>query len=205
MFDSGITAKDLINEVKSEVDVALPIPNASYVTWLNSLEQFLYSSIIREQSKVTVTNPTGMTVELSDLVMDGNEAPIRFDDVYTVYADSTQLIKTNVASGQVFTNCYYRYNNDLAFAYSVADRPDNLIIVYYIKPALKSVDDNDEVTGGNVMVPVEFIELVKSKLRAEAYMVENEYTPAANWMNNYNALLENFKQWLSERAAQFGM
>lgn len=293
MFDSGITAKDLINEVKGEVDVALPIPNASYVTWLNSLEQFLYSSIIREQNKVTAPTPYTGTVRLSALPIASNEAPIRFEDIYTVYADTEQLIKTNTASGTVFGGCYWKYNNDMA--YSVAKTPDRLDIIYYAKPALKAVDNNDNIieanpyemypqkyidntpsmegetfvfindtdkditnwpinrwsthydtqmfytfsktipkatkwycrttrdaddvdgpgyievlnqvmdTNYNVMIPIEFIELVKSKLRAEAYMIENEYTPAANWMNNYNVLLENFKQWLSERAATFGM
>ena len=202
MFDSTISASDFIAEVKSEVDVALPITDASYVTWLNSLEQFLYSSIIHEQHRIIAPPPYTGTVYLSNLPIGGNEAAIRFDDIYTVYADSTQLIKTNAASGRVFEDCYYKYNNDMA--YSLAKTPNTLSIVYYIKPALKKIV-NGNITGGNVMLPIEFIELAKSKLRAEAYMVENEYTPAANWMNNYNVLLENFKQWLNERAAQFGM
>ncbi len=203
MFDSGISAKELIESIKSEVDVALPIPNASYVLWLNSLEQMLYSSIIQEQSRITVNNPTGETIVLSDLPISDNEAAVRFDDIYTVYADSVQLIKTNAASGHIFPNCYYKSDNNMTF--KTDNKPASLDIVYFIKPALKTVDDSDEVQGGNVMLPIEFIEISKSKLRAEAYMIENEYTPAANWINNYNILLENFKQWLSERATQFGM
>lgn len=203
MFDSGISAKELIESVKSEVDVALPIPNASYVMWLNSLEQMFYSSIIQEQNIITVNNPTSETIVLSDLVTSDNEAAVRFDDIYTVYADSVQLIKTNAASGQIFPNCYYKVNNNMAF--NTFKKPERLDIVYSIKPALKTVDDSDEVQDGNVMLPIEFIEIAKSKLRAEAYMIENEYTPAANWINNYNILLENFKQWLLEHAAQFGM
>jgi len=85
------------------------------------------------------------------------------------------------------------------------NKPEQIEIIYFIKPLLKTVNDKDEVQGGNVMLPIEFIEIAKSKLRAEAYMIENEYTPAANWINNYNILLENFKQWLTDKAAQFGM
>ena len=203
MFDSGISAKELIESVKSEVDVALPIPNASYVMWLNSLEQMLYSSIIQEQNRITVNNPTGGTIVLSDLAIEDDEAAVRFDDIYTVYADSVQLVKTNVTSGHIFPNCYYKVNNNMAF--NTDNKPLSLDIVYFIKPALKTVNDSDEVQGGNVMLPIEFIEIAKSKLRAEAYMIENEYTPAVNWINNYNILIENFKQWLLERAAQFGM
>lgn len=203
MFDCGISAKDFIENIKSEVDVALPIPNASYVMWLNSLEHMLYSSIIQEQNRITLKNPQTEIVILSSLSISSREAPVRFDDIYTVYADSVQLIKTNAASGQIFPNCYYKSDNNLVF--NTESKPQNLDIVYFIKPALKTVNNNDEVQGGNVMLPVEFIEIAKSKLRAEAYMIENEYTPASNWINNYNILLENFKQWLSNNAAQFGM
>ena len=50
MFDSGISAKALIAELQSEVDVALPITNSTYATWLNSLQWLLYSAIIKEQN-----------------------------------------------------------------------------------------------------------------------------------------------------------
>lgn len=203
MFDSGISAKELIDSIKSEVDVALPILNSSYVMWLNSLEQMLYSSIIQEQNRITLTNPEESIIVLSELPTSADEAAVRFDDIYTVYAGSVQLIKTNAASGNIFPNCYYKSNDNMI--YCADNKPETIDIVYFIKPALKSVNDNDEVQGGNVMLPIEFIEIAKSKLRAEAYMIENEYAPAGNWINNYNILLENFKQWLLERAAQFGM
>ncbi len=202
MFDSGISAKDLIENIKSEVDVALPIPNASYVTWLNSLEQMLYSSIIKEQGRITVENPSS-AVALSSLTIPSEEAEIRFEDIYTAYADTVQLIRTNDASGTVFPNCYYKDKGNMAI--STENTPKKLDIIYYRKPALKTVDANDEVQNGNVMIPIEFIELVSSKLRAEAYMLENEYTPAANWTSNYNVLIENFKQYLANSAAQFAM
>ena len=55
MFDSGISVKDLIEELKTtEVDIALEIPNATYVSWLNSLQQLIYSEIIKEQKKKTL-------------------------------------------------------------------------------------------------------------------------------------------------------
>ena len=203
MFDSGISARYLIENIKGEVDVALPIPNASYVMWLNSLEYMLYSSVIKEQKKISLNHYQGDTIILSELPILSNEAQIRFDDIYTVYADSVQLIKTNVASGRIFPNCYYKSDNDMII--NTDNKPEQIEIIYFIKPLLKTVNDKDEVQGGNVMLPIEFIEIAKSKLRAEAYMIENEYTPAANWINNYNILLENFKQWLTDKAAQFGM
>ena len=82
--------------------------------------------------------------------------------------------------------------------------PNFIKLIYHIKPKMIKVNENDEIQDGNVMIPIEFIELVKSKLRGEAYSLENEYGPASNWLNNYNILLENFKQWLSDKTQQFG-
>ena len=131
-----------------------------------------------------------------------NEAPIRFEDIYAVYADTTQLIKTSITSGFVFPDCFYKKGDNLAV--KMQKTPNFIKLIYHIKPKLIKVNENDEIQYGNVMIPIEFIELVKSKLRGEAYSLENEYGPASNWLNNYNILLENFKQWLSDKAQQFG-
>ena len=57
----------------------------------------------------------------------------------------------------------------------------------------------------NVMVPLEFIDLVKAKLRGEAYKLANEDVLSAKWLNDYNILLENFKMWISEKNSNFGI
>ena len=55
MFDSGISVKDLVDELKNtEVDIALDIPDKTYAEWLNALQQLLYSEIIKEQRKITL-------------------------------------------------------------------------------------------------------------------------------------------------------
>ena len=55
------------------------------------------------------------------------------------------------------------------------------------------------------MLPVEFIDLVKAKLRGEAYKLANEDNHAAKWLNDYNTLLETFKAWIADKSANFGM
>ena len=202
MFDSGISAKALIAELQSEVDVALPISNSTYVTWLNSLQWLLCSAIIKEQNDLIITEPQEDVIQLANLDVSDNEAPIRFEDIYAVYADTTQLIKTSITSGFVFPDCFYKKGDNLAV--KMQKTPNFIKLIYHIKPKLIKVNENDEIQDGNVMIPIEFIELVKSKLRGEAYSLENEYGPASNWLNNYNILLENFKQWLSDKAQQFG-
>ena len=202
MFDSGISAKALIAELQSEVDVALPITNSTYVTRLNSLQRLLYSAIIKEQNDLIITEPQEDVIQLANLDVSDNEAPIRFEDIYAVYADTTQLIKTSITSGFVFPDCFNKKGDNLAV--KMQKTPNFIKLIYHIKPKLIKVNENDEIQDGNVMIPIEFIELVKSKLRGEAYSLENEYGSASNWLNNYNILLENFKQWLSDKAQQFG-
>ena len=51
MFDSGTTAKELIEAIQNEADIAPDIPEDSYIQWLNSVEQLLYSEVIKEQKK----------------------------------------------------------------------------------------------------------------------------------------------------------
>lgn len=156
----------------------------------------------KEQNDLIITEPQEGIIQLASLDVSDNEAPIRFEDIYVVYADTTQLIKTSITSGCVFPDCFYKKGENLAI--KMQKTPNFIKLIYHIKPKLIKVNENDEIQDGNVMIPIEFIELVKSKLRGEAYSLENEYGPASNWLNNYNILLENFKQWLSDKAQQFG-
>ena len=64
MFHSGIKAAKLIEDVKNEVDVALPIENRLYTQWINAAEQMLYTEIIKEQHDFTVPYPTDKLIDL---------------------------------------------------------------------------------------------------------------------------------------------
>ena len=196
MFDSGKSVNELITELKDEVDIALEIPDATYIGWLNRLEQFCYSEIIKEQREITVSNPT-TPVSLSDLTASEAESPIRFEDIYAVYADGVQLMKTTLASGQIFPDTFYKHNDKLGFNSPFMTR--ELKIIYFARPKIKAS------ATGNVMFPVEFMDLVKAKMRGEAYKLANEDEQAGKWLNDYNVELENLKAWCNNRASQFGV
>lgn len=196
MFDSGITAEKLINELKSEVDIALEIPNDTYVTWLNSLEQFLYSEIIKEQREYIKDIPE---IEFLPEKVYG-EADVSFEDIYAVYSNDTQLIKSTLTSGEIFPNVFYKKDNQIKV--NIAGYPKKIRVVYIVKPELKTPDNYLDM---KVMLPIEFIELAKSKLRGEAYKLANEDELAAKWLNDYNILLETFKAWLTVKQPEFGM
>lgn len=198
MFDSGISVNSLIQMLKSEVDVAYEVPDGTYIMWINTLEQLLYSEFIHEQNKITVKNPTANTIKITSLSTPANENPVRFEDVYTIYADSVQLIKSTLTSGVIFPNTYYKTGTDIG--YNTNDEVAEMIIIYFVRPVMKT-----EAMSGNVMIPYEFIDLVKAKLRGEAYKLFNEDSVAAKWLNDYNALLESFKNWISLRQSNLGM
>ncbi|MBQ3114864.1 MAG: hypothetical protein IJC06_01905 [Clostridia bacterium] len=203
MFNSGISAKDLVAQLKNEVDVAIPISNASYVSWLNSLEQLLYTELIQEQGKIELDSVSSGVIGIDTLNVSNDENAVRFEDIHAVYADQTQLIESTVASGVIFPDTYYKIQNNIGL--NLKNQAEKLKIIYFVRPALKTVDTNDNISSENVMLPVEFIDLAKAKLRGEAYKVANEDSIAAKWLNDYNVLLETFKAWISGKQSEFGM
>ena len=200
MFDSGITASALIEQIKDEADIAIPIPDATYVLWLNALEQLLYTELIQEQGKIELDGVNGSVISIDTLNVPNGENAVRFEDIHAIYADQTQLIESTVASGVIFPDTYYKIGNDIGV--NLKKEPEKVKIVYFIKPELKTTDN---INVKNVMVPIEFIDLVKAKLRGEAYKVANEGELAAMWINDYNVLLETFKAWLSGKQPEFGL
>lgn len=217
MFDSGIKTSDLISLLKSEVDVAYQVPDESYIAWLNSLEQLLYSEIIKEYGvAVQPVNPSTSVAEivLSGLTVPPDENPVRFEDIHAVYANSSvsdvyngigiELTKVTPASGRVFNNVYFKLGVN-AYCKLAADI-ENVVIVYFVRPKTKTltaVFKADEST--NVKLPLEFIDIAKTRLRAEAYKLMNEDQIAAKWLSDYNALLETFKEWVTQRVSKFGV
>ena len=211
MFDSGISVKNLVDELKTtEVDIALDIPDVTYASWINSLQQLLYTEVIKEQKIKTIQMPETNVISISSLQPANDENGPIFEDIYTIYADGIQLKKSTVASGAIFLDTFYKDNNDIGF--NTMNMPTEVKIVYFVRPALvpcstqKNIKETYENGNPiNVMVPVEFIDLVKAKLRGEAYKLVNEDSIAAKWLNDYNILLETFKSWVAEKSPNFGM
>lgn len=205
MFNSKVTAKELVAELKKEVDIAIPISDASYVLWLNELEHLLYTEIIKEQKLYAkkIENADAGILLLTAIPVAEEESPVRFEDIYAVYVDDVQLMKSTVASGAIFKNTFFKQDESIGF--NINEDAKDLKIVYFVKPALKTVDEGGNAKEEYISIPIEFMELVKDKLRGEAYKVANEDGLASKWLNEYNVLLETFKVWINNKAAQFGM
>ena len=145
----------------------------------------------------------GSPVDIEATLGGEGENQPRFEDIHAVYADGTQLIKSTVASGEIFPNTFYKDNNNLGF--NTEPLPKEITIVYFVKPALIEVTETDEINDVHVMIPREFIELAKAKLRGEAYKLANENDYAGVWLNDYNILLETFKAWVAQKTSNFGI
>lgn len=200
MFNSGIIVSDLIGQIKDEADISIPISTASYVLWLNALEQLLYTELIHEQGEIELDGISSGVISIDTLNVPNGENALRFEDIHAVYADQTQLIESTVASGVIFPDTYYKIQNNIGL--NLKKQAEKLKIIYFVRPALKT---EDNISTECVMLPVEFIDLAKAKLRGEAYKIANEDSIAAKWINDYNVLLETFKAWLSGKQSEFGM
>ena len=57
---------------------------------------------------------------------------------------------------------------------------------------------------GSVPLPYEFVELVRCKLRGEAYKLMNDDGQAAKWLSEYDVLVENFKTYIELHRSRYG-
>lgn len=205
MFESNIKANEFIEELKEEIDVALPIPDSYYYSWLNSAEQLLYSEIIKEQ-KITLAYLGSEGLKYNNIAWrekTDEEDKVRFSDIYTIYADDLQLSKINKATLHIFDNVFFENGEYLGIK---VNKPEvelgntEIRIIYFVRPLPKSIGSEQ-----TIKLPIEFIDMIRAKVRGEAYKFANEDGLAAKWLNEYNVSVENFKVWIKNREANFGM
>ena len=213
MFDSGVKAGELIAEINTEADIAIPVPDGKYLEWLSALEQLLYSEFIQEQRWAhvepeeifgvggEVDKEERIQIPFNKITPKAGESPVRYEDIYTIYAGETQLIQSTPTSGIIFPDTWYKLNEN-TIGLNMGKVPSLVDVVYFVRPKIK-----EETDGKNqpVYVPYEFLELVRSKLRGEAYKLANEDNLAAKWINDYNVNLQSFQGWIARRKSNFGM
>ncbi len=200
MFDSNVNAETLVTEILNEADVAPEISKEPLISHLCALEQLMYSEIVREQGEIEISDFAGDVISLLEVEVPNGERNLAFENIHAVFADDTQLIKTTALSGTVFSDVYFKISGNLGL--NLKNKPSTIRIVYFVAPALKTSENYAEY---NVMLPVEFIELARAKLRAEAYKLANEDELCAKWLNDYNVLLEDLKMWIASKRPEFGM
>lgn len=191
MYDCGITAKAFIETVQGEADISAVIPEASWLRWINTVEQFLYAEILAEYVRVEI-----QYAEKIPLASIGEG--VTYDDIVSVYGDDVELDRAGVIAGTAVERPMYWTDYEGNVILRPVDVPSQVFVVYRLRPTIKK-------TGAEtIRIPVEWLDLLAARMRGEAYKVANEDGLAGKWMNDYNMQLESFKIWAAKRNERYG-
>lgn len=227
MFDSKVKASAFINEIKNEVDTAPDIADETYYRILTETEQLLYSEIIQEITCFAKELDNGVSIpaidpnhnpvydyekfSLSEITPIAGADNVRFEDIYAVYYDSaearTRLERATPVSGVLFPDTYWKYEDDLFIHpghwHEMGEESKGQVeVFYFVRPQPKTTEAHH---NDNIKLPQEWLPLPAAKLRGEVYKLVNEDTAAAKWLNDYNVLLEQFKQYMTARDPKIGV
>lgn len=193
MYDCSITANRFIATVQEETDISAVIPQESWLRWINAVEQFLYTEVIAEYAAREIA------VEGAEIPLSAIGAEVTYDDIIRVYGDDVELDRAGVITASVpsdYPIYYTDYSGNLCIRMDY--EPSVLRVVYRIRPSVK-------VTGEeHVALPVEWLDMLAARLRAEAYKIANTDDQAGKWMQDYNVQLESFKIWATKRNERYG-
>lgn len=199
MYDSGILTADLISNVSGEADIIIDIGSDSWYRWINAVEQFVYTEIFEKFAKKTLDFSEKIKLDEEISTVEGSAVPI-FDDIIKVYADETELDRSGVISRFVFIDKPLYYDDQMGnVAICGVENAENITVIYRVRPRLKSNGD-----GSHINLPVEFVDMLAARMRAEAYKVANEGNLSAMWMADYNTQLETLKVWSAMRNKRYG-
>lgn len=199
MYDSGVSVTSLLSLLKEEVDIVGVISDEHYLRWVSSLEQLLYADIIAQYRITTVLLEEGR-FSLSSLSVTEGERAVRFDDIVKIYVDIEEIIRSGLIAAHQFASdksIYYLDGEDVRVRYFGGD-PSEVCVITRVVPAIKTEAES------TVKVPYEWLDMVLSKLRGEAYKIANDDAQAAKWLGDFNTQLESFKVWVGERQKWYG-
>ncbi len=200
MYDSGLKVSDIIPMLESEVDIN-PFLNYEYISrWISSLEQLIYTDIIKDYRSAIVPLDIDQ-FDLDAIVPPDGCRYVTFDDIVKVYYDTDELVRCSPIAAHQFSGekPIYWHEGNVFYAKLLRDGVSELHVIYKARPEIKVGDSDDAVK-----VPYEWLEMVLSKVRGEAYKIAGDDAQAAKWLNDYNTQLESFKVWVAERQKWFG-
>lgn len=201
LYDSAVTTADFILGLRDELDIASIIPDSAFIRWLNTVEQTVYTELIREMRSVhlTVDYVGGDTpsFSLSDIVPSDGEDPVIFDDILKVYVDGIELDRVSLISGTTFDNLGMYYVDGGRVMVKTLVPASEVTVIHVVRPVKKAIE-NGELPDVTVKLPAEWLEIAASRLRGEAYKLANDDNLSAKWLNDYNLYLEQFKVWLTK-------
>jgi hypothetical protein len=200
MYHSGVTVGELIVEMQEEVDIAGVVSASAYYRWISSLEALLYSDVLLFDRQASLAAVDGF-LDLSLLTVGEGERTVLFDDVRKVYLDGEELTRSGRVGAYQFDeekSIYYPDENGIRVSVYGEGGDETYDIIWRVIPAPKTGD------GDEVMLPVEWLDMVMARLRGEAYKVANDDEQAAKWLGDYNTQLTSFREWAAIRGRRYG-
>lgn len=200
MYHSGVTVGELIVEMQEEVDIAEVVPASAYYRWISSLEALLYSDVLLFDRQASLAAVDGF-LDLSLLTVGEGERAVLFDDVRKVYLDGEELTRSGRVGAYQFDeekSIYYPDENGIRVSVYGEGGDETYDVIWRVIPAPKTGD------GDEVMLPVEWLDMVMARLRGEAYKVANDDEQAAKWLGDYNTQLTSFREWAAVRGQRYG-
>lgn len=200
MYHSGVTVGELIVEMQEEVDIAGVVPASAYYRWISSLEALLYSDVLLFDRQASLTAVDGF-LDLSLLTVGEGERAVLFDDVRKVYLDGEELTRSGRVGAYQFDeekSIYYPDENGIRVSVYGEGGDETYDIIWRVIPSPKTGD------GDEVMLPMEWLDMVMARLRGEAYKVANDDEQAAKWLGDYNTQLTSFREWAAIRGRRYG-
>ena len=192
MYNSHYTVKTISNLLKNEVDIQSSIDETAIARWITSLEQLLYADVIKDY-RTDAVDFDGTNFTLFE--------DVKFDHIVKLYDEDEELVKCSPIAAHQFKGekAIYWCEGDNCYAKLLRSGVDKLTVIFKAMPEVKTADSSE-----TVCVPNEWIEMVLSKVRGEAYKLAGDDAQAAKWLNDYNTQLEQFKVWVAERQKWFG-
>lgn len=208
LYDSGITAQSLIENLCTELDVPTEfsvIEKSELVQSLNTIEKILYKNIIREIfcTEVAVTSNI-ITLPVINSNIASTYSTVSFSDIVRLQnkSDSKEFTKCSLDKFSLFSNAYCVNADSIKINPSEGETISSVQVYMVVCPAEKVLTKDG--INGNVNVPYEFIPMIKAYIRGELYKVINEDDIAAKWIADFNSQLENFKQYVASASALIG-
>lgn len=195
MYKSGITVKELIDQVQNEVDIAIDIDIATMLQSYNGLMVGLYRDIIKEECFKFYT-PTEAT---RYKIVDWDTEQYDSECVYRVYTeDLFEAEKVNPTYAMITDRiCWFPLSKKKI---ALVNFPEGQCgIIYHVTPEIVKYNAENgtyiNADSDGVPVPIDFIDMVKAKIRGDMYNISNDDDLASKWYSFYNARIEDFKAW----------
>ncbi len=194
IFTSSTTAKLLIDDVMEDLGLYEPPARADFYKFFNECLTRLYTEVICHCSSVEMTTANGF-ITYNDLMVKAEQS-VSGADICAVAVKSpfNPIMRATPFTQKLLTSttpCYVCEKDRITFNSTTRQ---TYLIFYTYRPST--------VTAGNestlqVALPAEYHNLLRAKLRGEAYKLANEDDLAAKWLGEYNLLLEDFCRYVA--------